>query len=69
MAGKGIEFGIRWVGGTNWGAGLSRACQVVKMQPDLVTDERLRGVLGELVRREPLFHRPEFGTARADFRP
>ncbi|MBX9396164.1 DUF4440 domain-containing protein [Streptomyces sp. TRM72054] len=37
------------------------------MEPDLVTDERLRGVLDELVRREPLFHRPEFGTTRADF--
>lgn len=69
MAGKGIEFGIRWVGAPIGVPGLSRACQVVKMQPDLVTDERLRGVLDELVRREPLFHRPEFGTARADFRP
>ncbi|MER6569837.1 DUF4440 domain-containing protein [Streptomyces sp. NPDC001093] len=37
------------------------------MEPDLVTDERLHGVLDELVRREPLFHRPEFGTTRADF--
>jgi len=24
-------------------------------------------VLGELVRREPIFHRPELGTTRADF--
>ncbi|MFI6506412.1 DUF4440 domain-containing protein [Streptosporangium sp. NPDC050855] len=32
-----------------------------------MTDERLRDVLDELVRREPLFHRPEFGTTRADF--
>ncbi|MCZ1011796.1 DUF4440 domain-containing protein [Streptomyces lydicus] len=31
------------------------------------TDERLRGVLDDLVRREPLFHRTEFGTTRADF--
>ncbi|MBX9399433.1 DUF4440 domain-containing protein [Streptomyces sp. TRM72054] len=37
------------------------------MESDLVTDERLQGVLDELVRREPLFHRPEFGTTRADF--
>ncbi|MFG2533554.1 DUF4440 domain-containing protein [Streptomyces sp. NPDC048516] len=37
------------------------------MEPDLVTDDRRRGVLDELVRREPLFHRPEFGRTRADF--
>ncbi|WEB38264.1 DUF4440 domain-containing protein [Streptomyces yunnanensis] len=37
------------------------------MEPDRVTDERLHGVLAELMRREPLFHRPEFGTTRADF--
>jgi hypothetical protein len=37
------------------------------MEPDLVTDKRLQGVLSELIRREPLFHRPEFGTTRADF--
>ncbi|PNE37008.1 DUF4440 domain-containing protein [Streptomyces noursei] len=37
------------------------------MEPDRVTDERLHGVLAELMRREPLFHRPEFGTSRADF--
>lgn len=37
------------------------------MEPDLVTDERLRGVLAELVRREPLFHRTTCGTTRADF--
>jgi hypothetical protein len=37
------------------------------MEPDLVTDKQLQGVLDELVRREPLFHRPEFGTTRADF--
>jgi hypothetical protein len=28
---------------------------------------RLRGILDELVRREPIFHRPEFGSTRADF--
>jgi hypothetical protein len=31
------------------------------MQPDL------EEVLRELIAREPLFHRPEFGTTRADF--
>lgn len=41
--------------------------QEAKMEPGLATDERLRGVLDDLVRREPLFHRPEFGTTRADF--
>jgi hypothetical protein len=37
------------------------------MEPTLVTDERLSEVLEELTRREPVFHRPEFGLARADF--
>ena len=29
--------------------------------------QTLAAVLSELMRREPIFHRPEFGTARADF--
>ena len=37
------------------------------MEPELETDARLAGVLAELVRREPIFHRPEFGTTRRDF--
>jgi len=37
------------------------------MEPNLVTDPRLSGVLEELSRREPIFHRPELGTTRADF--
>jgi hypothetical protein len=37
------------------------------MEPDLRTDPELLGVLEELKRREPIFHRPEFGTTRADF--
>ncbi|QHC22802.1 DUF4440 domain-containing protein [Streptomyces sp. GS7] len=37
------------------------------MEPHRVTDERLCRVLDDLIRREPLFHRPEFGTTRADF--
>ena len=37
------------------------------MEPDLKTDPKLRGVLDELVRREPIFHRPELGTTRRDF--
>lgn len=30
-------------------------------------DAALQAVLEELVQREPIFHRPEFGTSRADF--
>jgi hypothetical protein len=31
------------------------------------TDAALAGVEAELMAREPIFHRPEWGTARADF--
>jgi len=37
------------------------------MEPDLVTDPKILNVLNELVQREPIFHRPELGTKRADF--
>jgi len=37
------------------------------MEPDLFTAPELLGVLEELRQREPIFHRPEFGTSRADF--
>lgn len=37
------------------------------MEPRLVTDPKIQGVLDELVRREAIFYRPEFGTTRADF--
>jgi len=37
------------------------------MEPTLVTKPELAGVLAELTAREPIFHRPEFGTTRADF--
>ncbi|MHB1058289.1 MAG: nuclear transport factor 2 family protein [Rhodanobacter sp.] len=37
------------------------------MEPDLATAPELAGVLDELRRREPVFHRPEFGSTRADF--
>ena len=37
------------------------------MEPDLVTDPKHLDVLKELIRREPIFHRPEFGTKRTDF--
>ena len=37
------------------------------MEPKLTTEPRLLEIQRELERREPIFHRPEFGTARADF--
>lgn len=37
------------------------------MEPALVTDPKLQDVLNELIQREPIFHRPEHGTTRADF--
>lgn len=36
-------------------------------EPVVVTDPALRCVLDELVAREPLFHRAEFGTTRPHF--
>lgn len=35
--------------------------------PELTTSPELSGILAELSRREPIFHRPEFGTTRTDF--
>jgi hypothetical protein len=40
---------------------------IAGMEPDLVTAPDLMPVLDELRRREPIFHRPEFGSTRADF--
>ena len=37
------------------------------MEPVLVTIPELQGVLEELRQREPIFHKPEFGTNRKDF--
>jgi hypothetical protein len=37
------------------------------MEPDRITAPELAEVLEELRLREPIFHRLEFGTARADF--
>ncbi len=36
-------------------------------QPDLATPPRLREVLDELRRREPIFHHPGSGNSRADY--
>jgi hypothetical protein len=38
-----------------------------EMELNLSTDPELLGILGELKDREPIFHRPEFGTTTADF--
>lgn len=37
------------------------------MEPDLVTEPRLVGVLQELMNREPLFHRRELVNSRESF--
>jgi hypothetical protein len=37
------------------------------MEPQLITAPEHMAVRDELMQREPLFHRPEFGTTRADF--
>jgi hypothetical protein len=37
------------------------------MEPSRPTAPKLTDILAELSRREPIFHRPEFGTTRADF--
>ncbi len=36
-------------------------------EPHLVNDPAIAEILEQLIRREPVFHRPEFGTTRADF--
>jgi len=38
-----------------------------RMEPAFSPDPKLSSVLTELSRREPIFHRPELGTTRADF--
>lgn len=37
------------------------------MEPDLQTPPELLPVLQALMQREPIFHRPEWGTTRQDF--
>ena len=37
------------------------------MKPNESEQARLDRVTGELAAREPIFHRPEFGTTRRDF--
>lgn len=38
-----------------------------EQEPDRTTARELREVLEDLRRREPIFHRPEWGTTREDF--
>jgi hypothetical protein len=40
---------------------------IFAMEPTLTTKPELAGVLRELAALEPIFHQPEFGTARSDF--
>jgi hypothetical protein len=37
------------------------------LESSLMADPELSLILAELSRREPVFHRPELGTTRADF--
>lgn len=37
------------------------------MEPQLTIAPKLAAIAEQLQRREPIFHRPEFGTTRADF--
>lgn len=37
------------------------------MEPNLTTNPKLVNILEELIKREPIFHHPEFGTSRSDF--
>ena len=43
------------------------ASWIEELEPTLKTAPELAGVVAELSVREPIFHRPEFGTTRADF--
>jgi hypothetical protein len=45
----------------------SQGISLSVMETPLTTDPELSEVLAELSRREPIFHRPELGTTRADF--
>ena len=46
---------------------MSTRAAISDTEPDLATAAQHLAVLEELRRREPVFHHPEFGTARADF--
>jgi hypothetical protein len=44
-----------------------RSAGTALRKPWLSTESRLKEILQDLSSREPIFHRPEFGTTRADF--
>jgi hypothetical protein len=39
----------------------------IDTEPALITTPELGDILDELILREPIFHRPEWGTTRAEF--
>jgi hypothetical protein len=42
--------------------------QMMKIEMKITeTEPKIFDVLNELIQREPIFHRPELGTTRADF--
>jgi hypothetical protein len=41
--------------------------EYMRMEPQLITDPKLLPILEALKSREPIFHRPEWGTTREDF--
>ena len=45
----------------------NQASRIEEIEPTLTTSPELAGILAELTAREPIFHRPELGTSRADF--
>jgi len=47
--------------------GAAERSWIGELEPTLKTAPELEGILAELSSREPVFHRPEFGTTRADF--
>jgi hypothetical protein len=54
-----------------WGGITQLSCRreamLSSMEPERITPSELANVLAELSAREPIFHRPEFGTSRAEF--
>jgi hypothetical protein len=46
---------------------LASHAEHAKMEPRLITDPKLLPILDALMSREPIFHRPEFGTTRQAF--
>jgi len=46
---------------------LAQDSWIRELEPTLKTSPELQEILAELSRREPIFHRAEFGTTRADF--